>query len=142
MGDERLAEVGRQLRRLRVAAGLSGAGLARRAGVPQPTVSRVETGWRVADAEVVVRLLRALGLEAGEFERLAGLVREPPDPRASAKGFRLVRNPFGCSAPAKMAPSRSDYAPLALSAVGYRACARSSVKSPMRISGFSRDTRS
>lgn len=58
-----------------MAAGLSGSELARRAGVPQPTVSRVETGRRVADAEVVVRLLRALELDAGEFERLAELVR-------------------------------------------------------------------
>jgi transcriptional regulator with XRE-family HTH domain len=41
---ERLREIGQELRRLRLAAGLSGVGLASRAGVPQSTVSRVETG--------------------------------------------------------------------------------------------------
>mgnify|MGYP001953649954 CR=1 FL=1 len=76
MGEERLREIGRELRRLRAAAGLSGARLAARAGVPQPTVSRVETGRRVSDPEVVLRLFAALGLEGAEAERLAALVRE------------------------------------------------------------------
>ncbi|MFD0685695.1 Scr1 family TA system antitoxin-like transcriptional regulator [Actinomadura fibrosa] len=74
MGEERLREIGQELRRLRTAAGLSGVGLASRAGVPQPTVSRVETGRRVADPEVVGRLFRALGLGPAELERLADLV--------------------------------------------------------------------
>ncbi|WP_433466727.1 Scr1 family TA system antitoxin-like transcriptional regulator [Spirillospora sp. CA-128828] len=76
MGEERLREIGRELRRLRTAAGLSGVGLASRAGVPQPTVSRVETGRRVSDPDVVARLFRALELGPGEVERLAGLVRD------------------------------------------------------------------
>ncbi|MBC6463883.1 helix-turn-helix transcriptional regulator, partial [Actinomadura sp. HBU206391] len=61
MEDEQLRQIGRELRWLRSAAGLSGVELATRAGVPQPTVSRVEAGRRVADAEVVVRLFGALG---------------------------------------------------------------------------------
>jgi DNA-binding XRE family transcriptional regulator len=65
MSDDRLLVVGREVRRLRLAAGLSGVELARRAGVPQPTVSRVETGRRVSDAEVVVALFSVLGLEPG-----------------------------------------------------------------------------
>ncbi|TMR25542.1 helix-turn-helix domain-containing protein, partial [Actinomadura geliboluensis] len=76
MGAERLQEIGRELRRLRTAAGLSGVGLAARAGVPQPTVSRVETGRRVADPEVVARLVGALDVGPAEAERLLGLVRE------------------------------------------------------------------
>lgn len=76
MGEERLREIGEELRRLRVAAGLSGVRLASRAGVPQPTVSRVETGRRVSDPEVVARLFRALELDGAEVERLVGLVRE------------------------------------------------------------------
>ncbi|GAA4078905.1 Scr1 family TA system antitoxin-like transcriptional regulator [Actinomadura miaoliensis] len=76
MGEERLREIGRELRRLRTAAGLSGVGLASRAGVPQPTVSRVETGRRVSDPEVVLRLFAALELEGAEAERLAALVRD------------------------------------------------------------------
>ena len=76
MGEERLREIGRELRRLRTAAGLSGVRLAARAGVPQPTVSRVETGRRVSDPEVVLRLFAALGLEGAKAERLAALVRD------------------------------------------------------------------
>ncbi|WP_018653821.1 Scr1 family TA system antitoxin-like transcriptional regulator [Actinomadura flavalba] len=76
MGDERFAEVGRELRRLRTAAGLSGTGLAARAGVPQPTVSRVETGRRISDPEVIGRLFGVLELDAGERERLSALVRD------------------------------------------------------------------
>lgn len=76
MGEERLREIGQELRRLRLAAGLSGVGLALRAGVPQPTVSRVETGRRVSDPDVAIRLFRALELEPAEAERLADLVRE------------------------------------------------------------------
>ncbi|GAA3948348.1 helix-turn-helix transcriptional regulator [Actinomadura viridis] len=76
MGEERLREIGRELRRLRTAAGLSGVGLASRAGVPQPTVSRVETGRRVSDPGVVLRLFGALGLDAAEVDRLGGLVNE------------------------------------------------------------------
>ena len=75
MGADRLAELGSELRRLRAAAGLSGARLASLAGVPQSTVSRVETGSRVAGPEVVIRLFAALGLESGERDRLAALVR-------------------------------------------------------------------
>jgi transcriptional regulator with XRE-family HTH domain len=62
MDEGGLHEIGQELRRLRLAAGLSGVELATRAGVPQPTVSRVETGRRVSDVEVVVRLFAALGL--------------------------------------------------------------------------------
>ncbi|MES9602146.1 Scr1 family TA system antitoxin-like transcriptional regulator [Actinomadura sp. NPDC000929] len=75
MGAERLREIGQELRRLRVAAGLSGVGLASRAGVPQSTVSRVETGRRVSDPDVVSRLFGALELGPTESERLALLVR-------------------------------------------------------------------
>ncbi|MDB4872688.1 MAG: hypothetical protein JWL97_3692 [Gemmatimonadales bacterium] len=76
MGEELLGEIGGELRRLRFAAGLSGVELARRAGVPQATVSRVETGRRVADAGVVMRLFDALRLEPAEADRLVSLVRE------------------------------------------------------------------
>jgi transcriptional regulator with XRE-family HTH domain len=75
VGAERLAALGGELRRLRTAAGLSGARLASVAGVPQATVSRVETGNRVAGPEVVIGLFAALGLERSEQERLAGLAR-------------------------------------------------------------------
>ena len=97
MGEDRLRVVGQELRRLRMAAGLSGVELAVRAGVPQSTVSRVETGRRVSDPEVVVRLLAALGVEAAEFDRLTGMLREAyaesASPRVDAGvSFRLLSN--------------------------------------------------
>lgn len=76
MGVEQLRAVGERLRRLRVEAGLSGAEVARRAGVPQPTVSRVEMGHRVINAGVVVRLVEALGLGEAESRLLVELVRQ------------------------------------------------------------------
>lgn len=75
MRADRLVELGGELRRLRTAAGLSGVRLASLAGVPQATVSRVETGSRVAGPEVVIGLFAALGLAAGERDRLAELAR-------------------------------------------------------------------
>jgi transcriptional regulator with XRE-family HTH domain len=91
-----LDEIGQELRRLRLTAGLSGVEFATRAGVPQPTVSRVETGRRVSDAEVIVRLFGALGLEPADADRLASRVREAyaaSVPRRADAGvsFRLVR---------------------------------------------------
>jgi transcriptional regulator with XRE-family HTH domain len=76
MRQDMLLEIGEELRRLRSAAGLSGRELATRAGVPQPTVSRVETGQRVSDAEVVVRLFAALGLGQVDADWIASRVRE------------------------------------------------------------------
>lgn len=56
--------LGARLRGLRAEAGLTGAVLAQRAGVAQPTVSKVETGRMVPSADVLDRLSRALDLDA------------------------------------------------------------------------------
>ncbi|WP_407110764.1 helix-turn-helix domain-containing protein [Streptomyces sp. DSM 116494] len=69
---ERTKVLGARLRELRAEAGLTGAVLAQRAGVGQPTVSKVETGRMVPSADVLDRLLRALGPD----ESTAGGVRE------------------------------------------------------------------
>ncbi|WP_231158332.1 helix-turn-helix transcriptional regulator [Streptomyces sp. CNZ748] len=69
---ERTKVLGARLRELRAEAGLTGAVLAQRAGVGQPTVSKVETGRMVPSADVLDRLSRALGLD----ESTAGGVRE------------------------------------------------------------------
>ncbi|WP_437094797.1 helix-turn-helix domain-containing protein [Streptomyces sp. enrichment culture] len=61
---ERMKALGARLRGLRAEAGLTGAVLAQRAGVAQPTVSKVETGRMVPSADVLDRLSRALDLDA------------------------------------------------------------------------------
>ncbi|MDX2579773.1 helix-turn-helix transcriptional regulator [Streptomyces scabiei] len=66
MGSERrdrMRALGARLRVLRAEAGLTGAVLAQRAGVGQPTVSKVETGRMVPSADVLDRLTRALDLD-------------------------------------------------------------------------------
>ena len=60
---ERMRVLGGRLRVLRAEAGLTGAVLAQRAGVGQPTVSKVETGRMVPSPEVLDRLTGALGLD-------------------------------------------------------------------------------
>ena len=60
---ERMKALGARLRGLRTEAGLTGAVLAQRAGVGQPTVSKVETGRMVPSSDVLDRLSRALGLD-------------------------------------------------------------------------------
>ncbi|MCD0452415.1 helix-turn-helix domain-containing protein [Actinocorallia sp. API 0066] len=90
MGGERFRELGVEVRRLRVAAGLSGVEVGRRAGVTQATVSRVETGRRVADVGVVVRVIEAVGggveLVAMAREVYAEAVRRRVDAGTSLRG--------------------------------------------------------
>ncbi|WP_055480411.1 helix-turn-helix domain-containing protein [Sphaerimonospora mesophila] len=59
---DRLKALGEVLRRLRKNAGLTGKELAERAGVVQPTISRMETGRLLPSADVVERVSSALGL--------------------------------------------------------------------------------
>lgn len=56
-----LAELSRDLRRLRVARGWSLSELARRAGTSAPTVHRYETGWRRFELYTLQKLAAALG---------------------------------------------------------------------------------
>ena len=51
------------LREARRRAGLTQAELAKRAGVPQSTVGRIESGVRVPSTELLERLIRAAGFE-------------------------------------------------------------------------------
>ncbi|MFC8674163.1 helix-turn-helix domain-containing protein [Streptomyces griseorubiginosus] len=60
---ERMKALGARLRGLRADAGLTGAALAQRAGVGQPTVSKVENGRMVPSVDVLGRLSRALELD-------------------------------------------------------------------------------
>lgn len=51
------------LREARLRAGLTQAALARRAGVPQSTIGRIESGARVPSTASLERLIRAAGFE-------------------------------------------------------------------------------
>ncbi|MFC8372672.1 helix-turn-helix domain-containing protein [Streptomyces sp. NPDC057239] len=90
---ERAKVLGARLRELRAEAGLTGAVLAQRAGVGQPTVSKVETGRMVPSAEVLDRLSRALGLDqstAGEVRDLLAAVEAASDSDQPAGGATPV----------------------------------------------------
>lgn len=65
------------LRRLRAEAGLSQEGLAFRAGIHRTAVSLMENGKRLPGFETMVRLVGALGIEAGAL--LDGIAWEPTD---------------------------------------------------------------
>lgn len=73
---ERLQELGHELSALRREVGWSGNGLAIRAGVSQPTVSRVENGQRVASVDAVVRIVDALPISATHAEALRFKARQ------------------------------------------------------------------
>ncbi|GGS05040.1 hypothetical protein GCM10010269_50050 [Streptomyces humidus] len=77
MGSERqnrMKALGAHLKRLRGEAGLTGAVLAQRAGVGQPTVSKVENGRMVPSVDVLGRLTRALGLDESTTREVRDLL--------------------------------------------------------------------
>ncbi|MGV9554548.1 helix-turn-helix domain-containing protein [Streptomyces sp. NPDC003522] len=114
MGSERrelMKALGARLRGLRAEAGLTGAALAERAGVGQPTVSKVENGRMVPSAAVLERLSDALGLDGVTTREVRDLLvavmaapetgkasNEAPDEATldeAARSARLVRS-FQC----------------------------------------------
>ncbi len=66
--------LGARLRGLRAQAGLTGAVVAQRAGVGQPTVSKVENGRMVPSADVLGRLSRALDLDESTVREVRDLL--------------------------------------------------------------------
>ncbi|MCQ4202595.1 helix-turn-helix transcriptional regulator [Streptomyces coelicoflavus] len=87
---ERMRVLGARLRALRAEAGLTGAALAQRAGVGQPTVSKVETGRMVPSVDVLDRLCRALNLDesaAREVRDLLVAVESAIDTDSEAAGL-------------------------------------------------------
>ncbi|MFF8032478.1 helix-turn-helix domain-containing protein [Streptomyces sp. NPDC016626] len=91
--QERMKALGARLRGLRADAGLTGAVLAQRAGVGQPTVSKVENGRMVPSADVLGRLLGALDLDesaAHEVRDLLAAVEDAPDNVEASDGNALA----------------------------------------------------
>ncbi|NBM16729.1 helix-turn-helix transcriptional regulator [Streptomyces sp. GC420] len=106
--QERLKALGARLRVLRADAGVTGAVLAQRAGVGQPTVSKVENGRMVPSLDVLDRLSRALGVDEvtrDEVRELLAAVEAAADSDGDGsagatldeaiRGARLVRS-FQC----------------------------------------------
>ncbi|ETK34228.1 Scr1 family TA system antitoxin-like transcriptional regulator [Microbispora sp. ATCC PTA-5024] len=71
---DRLRELGELLRRLRKNAGLTGKEMAQRAGVAQPTISRMETGRLLPTPETVERVAAALDLDQNARRELDTLL--------------------------------------------------------------------
>ena len=57
-----MGQLGMEMRRLRLAAGMTQAGLARRAGVSRRWLGHLERGHPRAEADKLMRVIRALGL--------------------------------------------------------------------------------
>jgi HTH-type transcriptional regulator/antitoxin HipB len=70
-------DLGRRLRDRRIALGLTQAQLGAKAGLRQPSVSRVERGIGLGSLDQLLALLNALGLELGLCQKSAELPRAP-----------------------------------------------------------------
>jgi transcriptional regulator with XRE-family HTH domain len=84
-----MPSLGESLRAYRQQAKISGAELARRAGVSQPWISRIENGRFVPSASDVERIAKALDLTPEQTAELVKLAREPK-PTLSARERRAV----------------------------------------------------
>lgn len=62
-----LAELGRNIRRIRLAAGMTQREMARRTGYPVWKISRVERGVCTASVEMMARMARAAGCRICEL---------------------------------------------------------------------------
>jgi transcriptional regulator with XRE-family HTH domain len=67
MTDKRAQEIGNQIRKYRLKAGLSQVGLAELAGIQPNTVARLERGKHRASSLTVEKLAKALQITASEI---------------------------------------------------------------------------
>ncbi|GAB3453728.1 helix-turn-helix transcriptional regulator [Streptomonospora sediminis] len=75
MDEITLRTVGGELRQLRKEVGWSSREIARRSGLTQPTVSRIENGHRVDDVSTVEKVVLALPLDEGRLQPLRSRIR-------------------------------------------------------------------
>ena len=83
--DPEASPLGTQLKRARAARGVSQSALARRTGVPQPAISRIESGREVPSLERYRRLMAGLGLAVDLEHRSLGHHRGDPRHYAAIK---------------------------------------------------------
>lgn len=57
--------IGRAIKTARTKAGLSQLGLAKKSGISQEWLCRIEGGHRVPETGTIIKLARALGIQAG-----------------------------------------------------------------------------
>lgn len=83
MTDSRLQQIGPRLRAARKASGMTLEQLARRAGMSTSTLSRLESGKRQANLELLMPLTRELRIGLDDL-----IGKEVPDPRVNEQPFR------------------------------------------------------
>ncbi len=103
--DELLAELGRNIRSVRVQRGIEQAQLAERAGISTSALSHLENGHGSA-LQSFVRVLRALGLEDGLARLVPGAVFDPLSLTRAATPRQRARRPRK-SAPASHATTQA-----------------------------------
>jgi transcriptional regulator with XRE-family HTH domain len=101
------------LRTARRRAGLTQSELARRAGVPQPTISRIERGVVSPSVDTLVRLLRDTGMELEMLDRpkedavdrslIREMLKKTPAERAryAVRAANVMRPLIGIAKPAQ-----------------------------------------
>lgn len=67
MPDKSDTEVGKRLRKLRTAKALTQAGLAKKSGVTETTIARLERGEHTISTPTVKKLAKALGIQTNEI---------------------------------------------------------------------------
>src|ERR1035438_7379307 len=116
-------DIGRLLKRLREAAQVTQAGLAKKCGIPYQNVSRIERGAREGKISTLNRFARASGTKWRSFCGRSDPARRTPNAKAMSKSGRCGDRGSGSVASAP-APAFAPEDPPAVTPHRGRACAR------------------